>query len=148
MRVQDDYMKWNGCRTQSLKCHASLCSMKQHVYDDDIPPRTLLPSPSLALPLSKLLTVLAPVPDPSLSHRRVCLQNAQVAIREGLVRIHRAETILRISAQALLIVIHQLVRWSEHRRVRVECQRRIWVRVGHATERGEALVVQIAKGDA
>lgn len=137
-----------GVESQSLKCHNALCSMKQHVYDDDIPPRTLLPSPSLALPLSKLLTVLSPVPDPSLSHRQACIQNAQLAIHEGVVRIHRAETILRIPAQALLIVIHQLVRWPEHRRVSVECQRRIWVRVGHATERGEALVVQITKGDA
>jgi len=55
---------------------------------------------------------------------------------------------LTISTQALLVIIHQLIRWPEFRRVSVECECWIWVRIGHATKRGEALVVQIAKRDA
>lgn len=55
---------------------------------------------------------------------------------------------LTISTQTLLVIIHQLICWSEFRRVNIECECWIWVRISHATKRGEALVVQIAKGDA
>ena len=55
---------------------------------------------------------------------------------------------LTVSTQALLVIIHQLICWPEFRRVNIECECWIWVRISHATKRGEALVVQIAKRDA
>jgi len=93
-----------GVKSQSLKCFDALSSILYEAaclwwwyFFRDPPP---IQAPNFA----------CPCPWPVLELSLGVSLDAQPAIREWLIRSHRAETILRNPAQAFLIVVHQLVR--------------------------------------